>query len=225
MAGHRDGPDGGHARGKGQCEVLDDPREVHGAPLPRQPRGHYGGIFTTPAPTSFLYALCALWGGGDRPVVVVQGCPAGTRSLWPVHSFHEGSRAAGMRRRHDSTGGMPRNGNGNNDDNPNQRCASWSASGGGWGGSERKRKFVYVKWASHVWLSIQHFIVPLRKLFWFLVWVGGPAKPPPPPPPRPLWISTSLILTVTAHNRRRPVVKRRQLTVDRWRWPVTDSRS
>ena len=33
--------------------------------------------------------------------------------------------------------------------------------GGGWvGGYEGQQKFVYLKWASHFWLSIQNFIFP-----------------------------------------------------------------
>ena len=39
------------------------------------------------------------------------------------------------------------------------------------GGYEGKRKFVYLKWASPFWLSIQNFIFPRGKFFWF--WVGG----------------------------------------------------
>ena len=61
---------------------------------------------------------------------------------------------------------------------------------GGVGGYEGQQTFVYLKWASHFWLSIQNFIVSLRIFFLFLGgWVvrpggggGGPPDPPPAPP-------------------------------------------
>ena len=43
----------------------------------------------------------------------------------------------------------------------------WGVGGGGY---EGKTKFVYLKWTSHLWLSIQNFI-PRGKGFWS--WVGG----------------------------------------------------
>ena len=49
------------------------------------------------------------------------------------------------------------------------------AGGGGWvGGYEGKNKLVYVKWASHFWLSIQTFIFAQRKFFLVLVWFYSP---------------------------------------------------
>ena len=60
------------------------------------------------------------------------------------------------------------------------KCASYRTGGGGY---EGQKKFVYLKWASHCWLSIQNFIFSLRNFFWF--WVGGwfgQITPPPHPP-------------------------------------------
>ena len=56
----------------------------------------------------------------------------------------------------------------------------------GWGGGyEGKKKFVYLKWASHFWLSIQNFIFARGKFFAF-GWGGVDPPDPPPPPPLPL---------------------------------------
>ena len=66
---------------------------------------------------------------------------------------------------------------------------------GGWGGGyEDKKKSVYLKWASHFWVSVQSFIFLQRKfllvLSGWVVWFGcvGPLDHPPPP-----WVSASLI--------------------------------
>ena len=58
----------------------------------------------------------------------------------------------------------------------------------GWVGMRAKKRFVYLKWASHFWLSIQNVIFFLAERFgWF--WVGGwfglggwvhQITPPPP---------------------------------------------
>ena len=38
-------------------------------------------------------------------------------------------------------------------------CLAYGKGLGGWGGGyEGEKKFVYLKWASHCWLSIQNFI-------------------------------------------------------------------
>ena len=54
-----------------------------------------------------------------------------------------------------------------------------------WGRYEGKKESVYLKRASHFWLSIQSFIFPQRKLF--LGWRSGGSKerPFPPPPLQP----------------------------------------
>ena len=63
----------------------------------------------------------------------------------------------------------------------------------GWGGGgyEGKKKFVYLKWASHFWLSIQKFHFSPKEIIFGCVWVGGrvvwpgrvglPDHPPPLP--------------------------------------------
>ena len=60
---------------------------------------------------------------------------------------------------------------------------------GGWVGRYGGRKnFVYLKWASHFWLSIHNFIFPPRTFFFGFGRVSGLARPPdqpPPPPPAP----------------------------------------
>ena len=62
--------------------------------------------------------------------------------------------------------------------------------GGGGGGMRAKKKFVYLKWASHFWLSVQNFIVLWRKTFFFCVgaWfgLGGQVRQITPPPPNPV---------------------------------------
>ena len=62
-----------------------------------------------------------------------------------------------------------------------------SAAHRGWGGWVwAKKKFVYLKWASHLWLSIRNFSVSWRETFFGFRWVGGSAwvggsfTPPPP---------------------------------------------
>ena len=60
------------------------------------------------------------------------------------------------------------------------------------GDDEGKKKFVYLKWASQFWFSVQNFIFPQRKDFLVLGgwvvwpggfgWVGPPDHPPPPAP-------------------------------------------
>ena len=55
------------------------------------------------------------------------------------------------------------------------------------GGYEGKTKFVSLKWASNSWASIQNFIFPERKVFWF-GWVGVGAASPS----TPLWLSKTL---------------------------------
>ena len=56
-------------------------------------------------------------------------------------------------------------------------------SGGG-GGYEAKKGLctgsLYLKWASHFWLSVQTFIFPSRKLY---LGLGARVDPPEPPPP------------------------------------------
>ena len=64
-------------------------------------------------------------------------------------------------------------------------------------GDEGKTHFVYLKWASRVWLSIENFIFSARNFFLVLggwvVWLfGGGSARSPPPPPLHAWISTSL---------------------------------
>ena len=65
--------------------------------------------------------------------------------------------------------------------------------GGGGGGYEGKKRFVYLKWASPFWTSVQNFISDGGDFFWFLG-VGGwfgrgggggvrQITPPPAPPP------------------------------------------
>ena len=68
---------------------------------------------------------------------------------------------------------------------PGQGCAWCLAHGAGY---EGKKKFVYLKWASHFWHSNQNFIFFHRTIFWFwvggVVWPGGGVRhitPPPPP--------------------------------------------
>ena len=59
----------------------------------------------------------------------------------------------------------------------------------GRGGNEGNKEFVYVKWASHCWLSIQDFFFHERKHFLGLGrWVHREAMLPPPPsaPPPPI---------------------------------------
>ena len=63
---------------------------------------------------------------------------------------------------------------------------------GGGGAYDGKKRFVYLKWASHFWLPIQNFMFPQSKFFlvlggWVGGWVGGLAlvggvRVPPPPP-------------------------------------------
>ena len=65
-------------------------------------------------------------------------------------------------------------------------CLVFGLQDRGGGGNEGKKKFVYLKWSPHFWLSIQNFIFPQRRLFGFgwvggLAWgVGSPGHPPPP---------------------------------------------
>ena len=55
------------------------------------------------------------------------------------------------------------------------------------GGYEGHKTFVYLKWASHFWLSVQMFNFP-QKEFFFWLWVSGwfglgdgSTRTPPPP--------------------------------------------
>ena len=76
---------------------------------------------------------------------------------------------------------------------PDQHFSDVDGTGGWdvWGGwYQGKKKFVYLKWASPFWLSIQNFIFPLEENLFGFGWGVTPDHPPPPPP----WISTSLIM-------------------------------
>ena len=66
-------------------------------------------------------------------------------------------------------------------------CSRWGLPQGG-RGYEGKKEFVYLKPASHFWISIQKFIFGQRKnIFCGLGWLGpkrGHLPSPPLPPPR-----------------------------------------
>ena len=71
--------------------------------------------------------------------------------------------------------------------------------GVGWGGGYAcKKKFVYLNWAAHFWISFKISFFPAGNYFWFgLVWVGGLA-----------WVpggvnSRSNIVAPNYHHRRR----------------------
>ena len=61
-------------------------------------------------------------------------------------------------------------------------------AGGGWvgGGMRATEDFVYLKWASRLWLCVQSFIFPQKKIFLVLggwvVWPRGGGPPDHPPP-------------------------------------------
>ena len=75
-------------------------------------------------------------------------------------------------------------------------------TGPGGGGGEGKRKFVYLKWASHFWVYSKSYLYP-EDNFLVLgvggVWpCGGGVSQITPPPPR--WLSTSHPSTRQSHS-------------------------
>ena len=78
---------------------------------------------------------------------------------------------------------------------------------------------MYLKWASHLWLSIQNFSFSLEEIFfgfgWVgaLAWGGGSARSSPPPP----WISPSLVRKEEEGRHRECECARRPFQEDRLR--------